>query len=166
MSVGRPRVKVARTATEQAVELVALAGMVALVAIAASGWQAAKGLVPTHFGADGRADAWGGRGSLLLLPAVGLVLYASITVLSRYPHQFNYAVEITAQNAAAQYRNARSMMVWLKAEIVWLFAYIAWQSIPASGAGGASLGIAFLPLAVVAVFLTMTAHLRRMYQLR
>ncbi len=58
------------------------------------------------------------------------------------------------------------LLGWLKAEIVWLFAYIAWQSISGAGAGRASLGVAFLPVAGVTVGLTMVVHLRRMYRPR
>jgi hypothetical protein len=53
----------------------------------------------------------------------------SLTVLSKYPHTFNYPYKITNENATWQYVNARLFMNCLKMLIVVLFGDVEWTLI-------------------------------------
>jgi hypothetical protein len=166
MLPSRPRIHVLRTTTEKVVETVALLGVLALIGATLSGWKYAEGPVPTHFGPSGRPDAWGGRIDLFLLPAIAGALYVGLTVLSRFPHVFNYLVPITENNAARQYQNARSLLAWIKANMVWFFAYIEWQMGRGTEVSLEGLGIAFLPIFILVNLLIIAIHLIRMMRLR
>jgi uncharacterized membrane protein len=113
--------------------------------------------VPTHFNASGQVDDYGNKGSILLLPAVGTLIFAGITLLVRVPYIFNYPVAITEENAERQYRNAARMMRYMKFVVSFTFLIIQCRTIEiaegvASGSGRwflpAALGITFIPLAL------------------
>ncbi|GAB4091950.1 SdpI family protein [Flaviaesturariibacter terrae] len=44
--------------------------------------------VPIHFDAAGRADDWGPRSSVWMLPVIASAAYALLTLLHRYAHRF------------------------------------------------------------------------------
>ncbi len=62
--------------------------------------------IPVHFDTVGRPDGFGSRSSAWWMPVISLLMYAGLIVLSRYPHLYNYPLEITQENAARQYRLA------------------------------------------------------------
>jgi len=94
------------------------------------------------------------------------VLYTGLTVLSRYPHIYNYAWPITLQNAATQYRLARQMVIVLKTEIVWIFAYLDWQTIQTALGRAQGLGQAFLPIFLFIIFGSLGFYLYKGFQAR
>lgn len=110
------------------------------------------GRIPTHFGLTGQADAWGGKGTLMMLPAVGTMLYVLFTVLARYPHIFNYPREVTEANAPYLYRKAREMVGLLKLEEIVLFSYIEWNTIAIANRQSNGQGMLFLPVVLIVIF--------------
>jgi len=129
-------------------------------------WSSLPEEIPTHFSISGAPDGWGGKSTLLVLPAIGLVIYIGLTILSRYPHVYNYLWHITPQNAKMQYENSRQMIILLKTEIVWLFAYIVWQTIQTALGKAKGLGAEFLPIFLILIFGTVGFHLFKAYQAR
>lgn len=125
----RPRVDLDRTGFETALEALGLVGLVVLLAVTAASWPDLPARIPTHFGAGGEPDGWGSRWTVLLMPAIGLVMYAGLAVLSRYPHIYNYPVRITPANAESQYRLARGLLLWMRVEMGWLFAGLQWGTV-------------------------------------
>jgi len=89
------------------------------------------------------------------LPAVTLGLYVLLTVIGFFPRSLNFPVEVTEENRGRLEPIALSMMGWLKAELTWLFTYIAWAVIRVALGRANGLGWAFLPVALVAVGLTV-----------
>jgi len=155
----RPVLDLPRGPSEIVAELLALAGVIGTLVVLRRAWPDLPDRVPTHFGPTGEPDAWGRKASLLFPPIVMMVLYTGLTILSRYPHIFNYPWRITAENAARQYRLARAMLSWLKAELVWLFAYLVWGVVRVAQGQAAGLGVAFLPVALLASFGTLGGYL-------
>ncbi|TXF77246.1 DUF1648 domain-containing protein [Chryseobacterium sp.] len=43
-------------------------------------------IIPTHFGFNGKADAYGSRNSLWMLPVISTVLFLALNYLSKNPH--------------------------------------------------------------------------------
>jgi hypothetical protein len=102
-------------------------------------WSILPEQIPVHFNAVGEVDGWGNRGMIWLLPAITLFLWISMTVLEKYPHVYNY-LNLTAENAERQYKNARIMLNVLKAEITAFFVYLDWQSIQVALSDDTDLG--------------------------
>lgn len=103
-------------------------------------------IIPIHYGADGKADGFGAKHTIFLLPVVGVLLYVGLTYLNRYPHHFNYPHRITPENKEKSYRTAQSMISALKTLITIIFTYITYITISSAGSDTASLGAFFLPL--------------------
>ena len=115
-----------------------------------------------HYGFSGRADAYGDKTGMIVLPVVTVVLYALLTTLSFFPQGFNYPVAVTDQNRDRLQAIGVAVMGWLKAEITWVFAYIAWADIRVGLGVSSGLGWAFLPVMLVVIGATITVAIIRM----
>jgi hypothetical protein len=60
----------------------------------------------------------------LILPVTGSLLYAGMSVLNKFPHNFNFPTRITAQNAPRQYTIATKLIRYLKFMVVLTFSLI------------------------------------------
>ena len=120
--------------------------------------------IPTHFDAAGNPNGWGSPSSLLLLPAVALAIYLSITLVSRFPSAFNYPVRVTPENHARLEALALGMVSWLKMEMVCLFTWIQWSILEDVRQGQGGLSPALLPVSIVAVFGTVGWHIVAMFR--
>ncbi len=105
-----------------------------------------------HYNGAGEADGWGPKWSILTLPAVATVLAVGLTVICRFPHGYNYPVEITMENAEAQYRNAVLFMRILKLSVILIFILIGIETIGFPLGEGNILSKWFLPLTLLLIF--------------
>jgi uncharacterized membrane protein len=151
----RPVIDLPYTSQEWALEVISVGGIALTIGMLSLVWFNLPALVPTHFGPSGHADAWGDKRSILILPTMSVILYLMLTVTSRYPHKFNYPWPITAQNAREQYRLARLLLAWLKAEVIILFTFLAWATIRVALGQAEGLGVIFLPVVLVVMFGTV-----------
>ena len=145
----RPVLNLPLSPLEKIAEVIAGGGVLFTIFILLQAWPTLPESVPRHFNASGEADGWGGKGSLLILPAIGFVIYVSLTVLNRFPHIFNYPFALTEENVERQYRCARLLISALKAQMVWLFAYIEWQTIQTALGKAEGLGPMFMPVLLI-----------------
>lgn len=154
----RPRIKISITPLEVLLELVSLIGLAGAVWILIKFWPDLPAAIPKHFGLTGEVDAWGDRSSLYFLLGVNLFMYVMLTIVRRFPHTYNYPVKITADNAQRQYQLAIWYMALLKAQVVWLFVYLQWQMIQVALGHSSGLGIWFLAIVLVGLFLPILIY--------
>lgn len=147
-------------------EIAAIMGMIFSLLILARTWSMLPEVVPTHFGISGAPDAWGDKSSLLLLPAISILLYLTMTILGRFPGIYNYPVTITESNYVIQYYLARSLLAWIKAEIVWLFVWLNWLTIQTSLGHIAGLGWVAMPIILIITFVTIVVYFQQAWQSR
>lgn len=121
---GRPRIKIQPGATDKAVETLCWILTIALVIFSAIAYTTLPDTIPTHFNISGEVDAHGDKSTLWILPASAILIFILLSVVSRYPHAFNYPFEITEANAEFQYRNAILMLRVLKLIMVIIFSII------------------------------------------
>ncbi|UCE64963.1 MAG: DUF1648 domain-containing protein [Candidatus Zixiibacteriota bacterium] len=152
MSNYKPRIRVESTHVKRLLELVSIAGIIYNAFVLLRNWESIPDTVPSHFGLDGRPDAYAGKSSLLLLPIVGFAIYLALTILDRYPHLFSYIWKITPENAYRQYQLAGTMLSALKAEVIWIFNYIVLTAIKISTGNSERLSPLFLPILLVVIF--------------
>jgi uncharacterized membrane protein len=162
----RPKLKLKLSATEKLVEVAAFASLISIIFFTLFYWGRLPERIPTHFNFTGQPDAYGGKVSILFIPVVITFLYALLTILSSFPHAFNYMYEITEENAKRQYESARSMMCWLKLETVLLFAYIQLSIIRSVSGAAKGLGFWFLPVVIIAVFGTIAYFIYKSIRLK
>lgn len=162
----RPILDLPYAPQDLALEAVAMGGLLLTIGMLLLFWSSLPPLIPTHFGVSGQVDTWGDKRTLLILPAASLILYLTLTIVSRYPHRFNYFWSITAQNAREQYRLARSLLAWLKAETIILFAYLGWMIIRIALGQAQGLAFLFLPVVLVMIFSTSGFYFYYAYRAR
>jgi uncharacterized membrane protein len=149
----RPRIRITLTPLEFILEMVSLLGLVGAAYLLIRFWPDLPMVIPKHFGFSGEVDGWGDRSSLFFLPGANLFLYIMMTVVSRFPHTFNYPVRITADNAWRQYQLAVWYMALLKAQVVWLFLYLEWRIIQVALGHSSGLGTWFVVVVLVGLLL-------------
>lgn len=160
----RPVIHVPRTPLENILEVLAACCLIGFMAVAIWGWLILPAVVPTHFGISGQPDAYGSKGTLLILPVIFLLVYGLLTFLERFPHTYNYPVTITEENAPRQYKRARILLVWLKLEILAAGMILQWNIIQsaANRSGSGLLYFTFLlPVLLLATVIIYMIKARR-----
>lgn len=147
-----PVIDVPRSTLEIVLELFSVIVITAMILNVVFSYSILPDRFPQHFGAAGKPDAWGGKETLFFLPIITIFLYGMMTLISQYPHIYNYPWKLTEENIAAQYLNARTMIAWLKTGIVCVFSYLSWRSIQVALGKASGLGIGFLPIFLVIIF--------------
>jgi len=122
--------------------------------------------VPMHFDASGQPDRFGDKAELIMLPALATLMYGFMFVLSKFPRQLNYPVQITPENAAQQYRLGLRLIGWLQFSIPLLFGVGMLEIMSISLGQGAQLGSLFLPLMVGLVLLPVAYFVWKAFQYR
>lgn len=108
-------------------------------------------VIPTHFTLDGEVDGYGSKWILLILPISGTITYIGLSILNKFPHIFNYLVEITQENAERQYSIATKMIRILKIGVVILFGLLSVMSIEGADKQTISMGYLLTPLVLLLI---------------
>ena len=84
-------------------------------------WNRLPEQIPTHYNAAGRIDGTGGRGTLLLMPLIGLATDLIVALVGRFPRSWNTGVRVTVLNRARVYRLVRDLMADLRLSLALFF---------------------------------------------
>ncbi len=148
--------KLGYTKLQLALEALGALLILATVLFVAIKWSGLPDRIPSHYNASGEIDAWGGRGQILILPVVSVVLYALMTVVSFFPRLWNLPVKVTENNRLAIYALTKQMVLILKVEITALFLYMTVYMARAT-----PLPNAFVPVFLLVLFLTIAYFLTK-----
>ena len=155
MEVERPKIKLIPTSADKLVDLLGWLILLLLWGWTFTHFSDLPDTIPTHFNATGEADGFGSKASIIGLPLIATLLFIGLTVLNRYPHSFNYPTAITQDNALRLYTLATRMLRYLKLVLVLVFGGIELLTIQHATGKAAGLGVWFLPLTLVLVFLPL-----------
>ncbi len=150
--MSRPKPEIPLMPADRAINAVGWAGVALLLGFTLYYYPMLPEIIPHHFDAAGQPDSFGDKKIILVLPAIGVLLFIFMQYLSRHPHTFNYNVPITEQNAQEQYRIASRMIRSLAAFISCSFAYITYGTVQAARERWDGLGTWFLPVFLVLIF--------------
>ncbi|MBK7912182.1 MAG: DUF1648 domain-containing protein [Saprospiraceae bacterium] len=106
-------------------------------------------VIPQHYNAYGKADGFGSKSNLFILAGIASILNIGLSILKKYPHRFNYPVEITKENEFRQYAIATRMLRFVKLILVLIFSSLIIKTILIAKGGTHELGFWFLPIALV-----------------
>ncbi|MBK7360082.1 MAG: DUF1648 domain-containing protein [Saprospiraceae bacterium] len=106
-------------------------------------------VIPQHYNAYGKADGFGSKSNLFILAGIASLLNIGLSILKKYPHRFNYPVEITKENEFRQYAIATRMLRFVKLILVLIFSSLIIKTILIAKGGTHELGFWFLPIALV-----------------
>jgi uncharacterized membrane protein len=125
----RPQLQLALSPTDKVTEVMAVVVLVVFWIYTLLSYKSLPEVIPTHFVADGTADGYGLKWTILTLPLIGLLFYIGLTVLGRYPHKFNYPVEVTKANAEQLYRSGVQMLRVMKLVLIIIFFVMTFQTV-------------------------------------
>ncbi|KUK53666.1 MAG: Uncharacterized protein XD78_0991 [Desulfotomaculum sp. 46_296] len=161
-----PAVSIPRSTLENVLEIAYVIGILTMLFTLVRYWAALPDQIPTRFGTGGIPVAWGDKTALLRQLLVVVLISAGMTVLSRYPHLFNYPWLITEQNIRIQYQLARTLLSWIKVELVWLFGFTEWGSIQVALGRDQSLRIEYLWVYIAIIFGTIIIYFYESFKAR
>lgn len=142
-------------------------GWIALIALwwlTLTRYHSLPNVIPTHYNAMGKIDAYGNKHTVFILPAIGTFLFVAIAILNRFPQLFNYPTEITAENALRQYTNATRLLRLLQLMLILVFLFIQFKTIEAASGGAMGLGRWFLPTVLVFIFVPVVYFISKSLQ--
>lgn len=145
----RPKLKIQLDNVDVLVEIISLVAVLLLIFLPLYYYGDLPDRIPTHFNASGAADSYSGKSSIFILPIIGASLYIGMYWLNKYPHIFNYSVNITEHNAKAQYTAATKLIRFLNLGLVSTFTYICFSSIQISLGKQEGLSSWFLPIFIL-----------------
>jgi uncharacterized membrane protein len=151
----RPVVRTEITPTDWLLELLAIAGLLTMFGFTIYQFQHLPATIPSHFNAAGQVDDYASRGTVWTLPGLSVFIYVLLTMILLVPHQFNYMVKITPQNAVRQYTLALRFIRYLKAIIIWLFFFITREIVAGALGKSTGLGFWFMPVFLGMIFIPM-----------
>ncbi|PEA54193.1 hypothetical protein CON64_13835 [Bacillus pseudomycoides] len=117
-----------RTILERWLDGLSLIGIVVMLIYIGFIWSSLPNRIPTHFGWNGEADGFGGKGNIFIHPIVGLGFYILFHVLSRFPHLFNYPSHVTEAQKQQLFIYSRTLLGWLQIEIITFGVYSTWEN--------------------------------------
>jgi uncharacterized membrane protein len=138
---GRPKLNIVLSPQDRFLEVLGYVLLCLMWGTAMFAFRELPGNIPIHYNTSGKADSYGNKFFLLLLPVIPTAIFFGITALSKYPHIFNYIVTITEENARRQYSLALRLLRVMKIAVVLiflvnvLFTYVFTKDINSGGGG-------------------------------
>ena len=142
----RPKINITLSPLDKKLELTSIIFLIVLWGLALYSFFKLPTIIPIHFNASGKADGYGNKLTLFILPVLATILYVGLTQLNKYPHIFNYLTKITEHNAVKQYTIATRMLRFLKLAILIIFSLIILFTYLTTIGVTDGLGFWFLPL--------------------
>jgi uncharacterized membrane protein len=145
----------ARTKLEKVLLILSMFGIVSMFVYAIWIWPQLPETIPSHFNLKGEPDGFGGKGSILILPFVGLGIFIWTTFLSQLPDAFNYTNKVTEEQKQQLYINWRICGSWLQTEMIIFFLYGNWKTAQVALGKANGLGVYALSILLIAIFGTI-----------
>ena len=164
MEIERPKITLIPSTADKLMEVLSWLILFVFWGYTISHYSSLPDTIPTHYNAAGEADGFGRKASIVGLPLIATLLYIGLTLLNRVPHIFNFPTPVTPDNALRQYTNATRMIRYLKLILVLVFAGISFQTIQQANGTGEGLGLWFLPLTLVLIFMPLLYFVVKSFQ--
>jgi len=142
-------------------EGVSVAALAAACGDVAIHWSALPERIPTHFGAGGTPNGWGGKSMLLILLATTVLVAILLTVAERYQRLINIPMRVDRDSPEVQ-RLLRSMVIAMKAVITVMFVWIVDLTMRTAVGEANGLGAAFLPVFLGGTFAPAVYYLTKL----
>lgn len=134
------------------IELTGLAVLLVIIALVFSAYGGLPDRIPSHYDTSGAPDGYSGKSSILVLLGITVFMAVGLFILNHFPHVFNYPMEITAENAALQYKRATRLIRILNTITIALFSYMIYSTLQTATNEQSGLGTYFMPVFLTAMF--------------
>ncbi len=95
----RPKIKLGLTIADRTFEFIGWLSILAIWVLTVTNYADLPDTIPTHYDGAGQADGFGGKATILTLPLIATILFVGMTILNKFPHIYNYPINITEENA-------------------------------------------------------------------
>jgi hypothetical protein len=119
-----------------------------------------------HYDFFGEVDKWGSKGIIFSHPIIGAVLWISLTILEKFPHVYNYIINLTEENIEQQYKNGRIMVNVVKNEILIYISYSIWKDVKIAYGHDIAFGTWDLLLSLIILFGSIGFFIVRSFRLK
>ncbi len=157
--MNQPKIKLQLEPIDQLVELLAFIGLCLLLILPVIYYSELPNEIPIHFGANGKADGYSGKGMIWFLPVVGMLIYMLMFWINKYPHTFNYPQKITEENAPKQYRIVTRVIRISNAITCCFFAYLTYSIIQVALGNQHGLGTYSMIVFLIVLFVPIIYYL-------
>lgn len=100
--------------------------------------------IPTHFNFAGEPDGWSGRGSVWVLPILGVLMDITMLVVGLFPQAWNTGTKITAFNRTRVFRLVRDLLSDIRLGMALMWAAITLFTVhPSWGHGWILMAVSF-----------------------
>ena len=155
----RPTERPGMAAVDWLLEAAALLGILIFLGFVIYHYPRLPEVIPSHFNGAGLPDDYSSKSSIWFLTGIAVFIYVMLSLIVLIPHQFNYTVKITQENALRQYTLAIRLVRYLKVAIIWLFFYIGYATIRVVAKLDSGLGIWFLPVVLAGMLVPVIIYL-------
>ncbi len=152
MTEKRPQIKIQKTKIEHTIDFLTWTIVTAVCVYTIVEYTHLPKTIPIHFNSAGVADGFGNKSTILTLPIILVFLTILMSLVSKFPHHFNYPNKITPENALRQYKLATNLIRYLRLAIVFIYSQITVSTIWIANGKKTGLGVWFLPLSVGIIF--------------
>lgn len=152
--------KTAYTKTQKSMEAAGAVLMTAYILFMLIVWTGIPERIPVHFDIAGRTNRWGGRGELIAVLLLAVLLYAGLTWITLNPQVWNIPTAKDDLGEEHIYRTTRTMLIAIKVEFAVTFLYISVSQVMAR-----NLHPAYLPSYLTVLFGTLAFFLFRLYRI-
>ena len=139
--------KVKRTRLVRIVDWLCGALLIGITAWVACRYAALPDKIPTHFGADGVVDGYGGKSMIWGLLAIMWVLVIVISVAELFPRHWNVPLKVTRENYSLMMTLTWHFISTTKLLVAILFAYVVIMYMR-----GENLSAMFMPIVLTVFF--------------
>lgn len=160
----RPKIKLVLSTTDKLIESISWLALIGLWYLVLANYSTLPETIPIHFNLAGKADGFGNKGNLFILPIISTIVFIAMSFLNKYPHTFNYLKTITEENALYQYSNATRFIRFLKLITVIIFGLISFEIIQIANKNTEAFNIWLLPLTLGLLLVSMAYYIIKMKQ--
>lgn len=158
----KPNLRIQNSAIDVFIEILCALAIMSIGYVVLIKMDSLPNQLPIHYDFSGKPDKYSSKSAFWILPMIAVFLYILLTIVTKFPHLFNYPYEITKGNAERQYKNSILMVRLIKTIIVFQFLYI----ITIRTVAGSTLSIYFIPVALLLLLSTIIFFLVRGFLLR
>lgn len=149
MKTGRPKIEVPLETIDIIIDVVSATILLGMFIYTAMSYSDLPDIIPSHFNAEGAVDGHSEKYVLWFLPILGLLLFAGMFILNKYPHIHNYMVNITKDNALKNYRFSTRIVRFTNLFVMFIFAVIIYKMVQSAHNKTVALESWFLPFIII-----------------
>ena len=162
----RPNIRLTPSKPDLLLVMIGWCAVIAVWVVILINYNQLPEIIPIHFNGAGEVDDYGEKTTIFILPAIATILFLGLTILNKYPHKFNYPVEITEENALGHYRNATRMINVMKITIVVFLGLTAFKEIQIAEGKEETLGPRFLVMSLALILIPLILFAAKSFRLK